>query len=47
MIEAHNAARLTRVERQIDELTEAYAPWLALEVGDREDGWVLLTGRRA
>ena len=35
------------LERQIDELTEAYAPWLALEVGDREDGWVLLTGRRA
>jgi ribosomal protein L11 methyltransferase len=35
------------LERQIDELTEAYAPWMALEVGDREDGWVLLTGRRA
>jgi len=35
------------LERQIDELTEAYAPWIALEVGDREDGWVLLTGRRA
>jgi ribosomal protein L11 methyltransferase len=35
------------LERQIDELTAAYAPWIALEVGDREDGWVLLTGRRA
>jgi ribosomal protein L11 methyltransferase len=34
------------LERQIDELTAAYAPWLALEVADREDGWVLLTARR-
>jgi ribosomal protein L11 methyltransferase len=35
------------LERQIDELTAAYAPWLALEVTDREDGWVLLTARRS
>lgn len=33
------------LERQIDELRAAYAPWLALEVADRDDGWVLLTGR--
>jgi ribosomal protein L11 methyltransferase len=34
------------LERQIDELQAAYAPWLALEVADREDGWVLLTAHR-
>jgi ribosomal protein L11 methyltransferase len=34
------------LERQIDELCAAYAPWLTLEVGDREDGWALLHGRR-
>ncbi|MBP8270953.1 MAG: 50S ribosomal protein L11 methyltransferase, partial [Sphaerotilus sp.] len=34
------------LERQIEELQAAYAPWLALEVADREDGWVLLTARR-
>jgi ribosomal protein L11 methyltransferase len=33
--------------RQTEELQAAYAPWIALEVGDQEDGWVLLTGRRA
>ncbi|RZS54689.1 50S ribosomal protein L11 methyltransferase [Sphaerotilus mobilis] len=32
--------------RQTEELQAAYAPWLALEVGDEQDGWVLLTGRR-
>jgi ribosomal protein L11 methyltransferase len=35
------------LERQIDELRAAYEPWMALEVSDREDGWVLLTARRA
>ena len=35
------------LERQADELTAAYAPWLALQVADREDGWILMTGRRA
>jgi ribosomal protein L11 methyltransferase len=30
---------------QTDELRAAYAPWLALEVADTEDGWVLLHGR--
>jgi ribosomal protein L11 methyltransferase len=34
------------LERQADELRKAYAPWLALEVSDREDGWILMTGRR-
>lgn len=34
------------LERQVGELQEAYAPWLALEVSDAEDGWVLMTARR-
>jgi ribosomal protein L11 methyltransferase len=34
------------LERQADELTEAYAPWLSLQVQDAEDGWILMTGRR-
>ena len=35
------------LERQADELTLAYAPWCALAVADREDGWVLMTARAA
>jgi ribosomal protein L11 methyltransferase len=35
------------LERQTAELQQAYAPWLALEVADAEDGWVLLAARRA
>lgn len=35
------------LERQAEELRAAYAPVLAIEVADREDGWVLMTGRRA
>lgn len=35
------------LERQADELKEAYAPWLALEVTDAEDGWILMTARRS
>lgn len=35
------------LERQVDELKAAYAPWLALEVADTEDGWVLMTAQRA
>ena len=31
------------LERQADELKAAYAPWLALEVSDSEDGWILMT----
>lgn len=31
------------LERQVDELREAYAPYLVLDVSDREDGWALMT----
>ena len=34
------------LERQTAELQEAYAPYLALDVADAEDGWVLLVARR-
>ena len=33
--------------RQADELKEAYAPWLRLDVSDSEDGWILMTAQRA
>jgi len=33
------------LERQADELKEAYAPYAALEVSDAEDGWILMTAR--
>jgi ribosomal protein L11 methyltransferase len=33
------------LERQADELMAAYAPHAALEVADREDGWILMTAR--
>jgi ribosomal protein L11 methyltransferase len=32
--------------RQADELKEAYAPWVQLEVADSEDGWILMTASR-
>ena len=35
------------LERQTEELQQAYRPYLAIEVADAEDGWVLLVGRRA
>jgi ribosomal protein L11 methyltransferase len=35
------------LERQADELIAAYAPWLPLRVSDAEDGWILMTARRA
>ncbi|MCO5124959.1 MAG: 50S ribosomal protein L11 methyltransferase [Rhizobacter sp.] len=35
------------LERQADELRAAYAPWCGLAVGDRDDGWILMTGRMA
>lgn len=31
------------LERQADELKEAYAPYIQLEVADSEDGWILMT----
>ena len=34
------------LERQADELKAAYAPWLALDVADMEDGWILMTASR-
>lgn len=33
------------LQRQVDELQAAYAPWLALSVADEQDGWVLMAGR--
>ncbi|AVS64666.1 50S ribosomal protein L11 methyltransferase [Paracidovorax avenae] len=34
------------LERQAEELREAYAPWLPLQVSDAEDGWILMTAAR-
>ena len=34
------------LERQADDLKAAYAPWLAIDVADREEGWILMTGQR-
>lgn len=31
------------LERQAEELQQAYAPYCLLEVSDREDGWILMT----
>ena len=33
------------LERQEEELIQAYAPHLALKVADREDGWILMTAQ--
>ncbi|RZL62679.1 MAG: 50S ribosomal protein L11 methyltransferase [Variovorax sp.] len=33
------------LERQADELKQAYAPYVQLEVSDSEDGWILMTAR--
>ncbi|HOB92925.1 MAG TPA: 50S ribosomal protein L11 methyltransferase [Aquabacterium sp.] len=35
------------LDRQADELKAAYAPWLALDVADSEDGWILMTAQRS
>jgi len=35
------------LERQADELKAAYAPWIALDVANTVDGWILMTGRKA
>lgn len=35
------------LERQTEELIEAYAPYLPLKVADSEDGWVLMTAHRS
>ncbi len=34
------------LERQAQELKDAYAPYLALNVADSEDGWILMTAKR-
>jgi ribosomal protein L11 methyltransferase len=34
------------LERQADELTAAYLPWLPLTVADRDDGWILMVAQR-
>jgi ribosomal protein L11 methyltransferase len=33
------------LERQAQELQQAYAPYARLEVSDTEDGWILMTAR--
>lgn len=35
------------LERQAGELQQAYAPYLPLEVADTQEGWILMTGRKA
>ena len=35
------------LERQADELKAAYAQWIALEVANTVDGWILMTGRKS
>ena len=35
------------LERQAEELQQAYAPWLSLGVADSEDGWILMTAQAA
>ena len=35
------------LKRQADELKAAYAPHLPIDVSDTEEGWILMTGRRA
>ena len=35
------------LERQAEELAQAYAPWLQLSVSDSRDGWILMTARKA
>lgn len=33
------------LERQAEELQAAYAPWVALEVTDTQEGWILMTAK--
>ena len=35
------------LERQAEELQQAYAPWVRLEVADAREGWILMTARKA
>lgn len=34
------------LDRQEDELIQAYSPFVSLSVADREDGWILMTAQR-
>jgi ribosomal protein L11 methyltransferase len=34
------------LERQAEEITAAYAPWLDVQVADQQEGWVLMCARR-
>jgi len=34
------------LQRQADELMQAYAPWLGLSVADQDDGWILMHAQR-
>ena len=34
------------LERQHEEISQAYAPWIDVAVADSEEGWVLMTGSR-
>jgi len=33
------------LERQAEELKAAYVPWVALEVADTQEGWILMTAK--
>ena len=47
-VEAGGALVLAGIlERQADELKAAYAPWVQLDVADAEDGWILMTAKKA
>ena len=35
------------LERQADDISAAYAPWLQVAVADSEEGWILMCGQRA
>ena len=35
------------LERQAEQLAAAYSPWLALQVSDTQEGWILMTGSKA
>jgi ribosomal protein L11 methyltransferase len=34
------------LERQADELKDAYAAYCELSISDQQDGWILMTARR-
>ena len=35
------------LERQAADITAAYAPWMNMAVADQDEGWILMTGRKA